>query len=778
MGFKISGGTPPDFTQYVFPDAGTTVVAAPAADGLIQYSKEGIVANVSTSVIPTAAQMQYQLRVVQQGDVTVSFSTDAIMDFPQGIWWSLIPTLPAGSTHGMLQYLNDPQSQVTTTRAMKGGSPVTGATYSPTTGILTYDSSQITDVYMEADYSTGTVSTIAELESAIASANAGDTIWLENGTYTPTGQAIGVNVDNLTIRSVSDDPTLCILDGGAESFAAGGVGVQKIFYQNSDNLTVRGVTMKRVSQHLIQMTTQDGLTLQNCILQDAYEQFLKGSQPGPNSNGLVENCTFEFTVPTPNFYTGGIDCHHPLNWTVRDNVFRNFTSPGGQETEWAIHFWNNQGGIGGNLTIERNQIIDCDRGIGVGVSAGQGLDQGGVIKNNFISRINDGRAFPDHGISINDCPNFKVYNNTIYLADSENAIDFRYNAAGYECVNNLVNTVINTRDGAVISVNQTNLTSATSSWFVDAVNGDLHIDTSNSTAVAATRDTGTSLASVIADYDGDNRPYQNTAGWDIGADEIPLVAALDPSELTNAFGWMWAGESAANISNYVSLGGGRTHYRNCVNLVSPGTNDFYNNNSTGDADGYLPCTQPSYSRNGYSTLFPTIACDVFDGAASDTQVYGQHMFQADLNASGAFYLGAVVANNRGAGIRYLWGTTTSDYVKMNQEVGNQKFLIKLSGGSEIALTADGAFDRYTQFFVEIWRDADNSLHCAINGAEVTSGSPSSSALCNINGWGGPDGDTSAGWDDWLFEVFLCDGATTPTERNAMRLYVDDKWGMV
>jgi len=64
--------------------------------------------------------------------------------------WDIIPDpLPAGSQHEMLQYLNDPLSLVTTTRAIGlSGS----ASYNEGTGILTYAASSIAGVEMEAGF--------------------------------------------------------------------------------------------------------------------------------------------------------------------------------------------------------------------------------------------------------------------------------------------------------------------------------------------------------------------------------------------------------------------------------------------------------------------------------------------------------------------------------------------------------------------------------------------------------------------------------------------------
>lgn len=164
---------------------------------------------------------------------------------------------------------------------------------------------------------------------------------------------------------------------------------------------------------------------------------LKGTSAGDGAdNGKVQCSLFEYTAGVgPQFYIGGLDIHKGNDWIVRDNIFKNIASPSGSTAEHAIHFWKQ---CADNI-IERNIIINCDRGIGFGL--GNDVNNGnlgGIIRNNMI--YNNGLGiFNDVGIGLEYSPNTKVYNNTIYIA-YQNAIEYRWGATtNVNIANNLTN---------------------------------------------------------------------------------------------------------------------------------------------------------------------------------------------------------------------------------------------------------------------------------------------------------------------------------------------------
>lgn len=362
------------------------------------------------------------------------------------------------------------------------------------------------------------VSTEAQLQTAVSNANGagGDaTILIADGTYT-LSQTLQLNAPGITVASASGDRSKVILQGDAMSDSAA---IKEIFSIASSNCTVRDLTLRRVGWHLIQIhgeSNADAPTLRNLVLQDAYEQLVKVSADVANLSirsdlGVVADCFFSYTAGVgPQWYIGGIDAHAGVGWVVRGNTFQNIISPDTAVAEFAIHFWD----ASADNLIERNRIIDCDRGIGFGLD-GRG-NSGGVIRNNMIARsAAKTGAFADVGIALIESPGTQVYNNTVFLADAFPwTIEYRFaTTTGVVIRNNLVNTQILARDGASGTVSS-NISSAVASWFANPTAGDLHLSASATAAI----DGGAAITGLGDDFDGQSRPLGG--GIDVGADEV------------------------------------------------------------------------------------------------------------------------------------------------------------------------------------------------------------------------------------------------------------------
>jgi hypothetical protein len=376
------------------------------------------------------------------------------------------------------------------------------------------------------------VSSVTQLHTAVNSANGSGgnvTILVADGTYT-LNDTLYINVPNVTIAGASGDRQKVTIQGDAMSASAR---VGNLVRVAAAGFQLRHVTLQKSKFHLIQIVGEqnaDSPRITDCILRDAYEQMVKISVNLANTSisaddGLIENCIFEYTAGIgPQFYIGGIDGHAVKNWTVRNNTFRSIISPSSAIAEFAVHFWNGSA----NNIVERNIIVNCDRGIGFGLD-GRG-NNGGIIRNNMIYHAANMGQFADVGIALTESPNTQVYNNTIFLEHSIPwAIEYRFGATtNVRFTNNLTNKPIQSRDGASGTA-VSNVTNVAKSVFVSPSVGDLHL----LSAVSSIVDRGQLVAGLTNDLDGQSRPQGSAI--DIGADEFSGangVVPMAPTQLT------------------------------------------------------------------------------------------------------------------------------------------------------------------------------------------------------------------------------------------------------
>lgn len=365
------------------------------------------------------------------------------------------------------------------------------------------------------------VSDYEALKLAISKASSGDSILMRNGTYEIADQGVVVSVENITIKSLSGNRDSVILRGSGMF----GSQIQHGFWVNADKVSINGITVKEVRNHCIQTNSNiDSLHVRNCVLADAGEQLFKvpsGGSDLPSEGGIVEHCLFEYTAGIgPQYYIGGIDCHFAIDWIVRNNIFKSIRSPELTIAEHAIHFWSDSK----NNLVEKNLIINCDRGIGFGL--GTSGNTGGIIRNNMIYHD---ETKGDVGIGLETSPDTEVYNNTIYFEnDYFNAIEYRFSEThNVYIANNLTNRQIASRNGAQGTVENNNA-NAVSGWFTDTGEGDLHLSRNTLSGVI---DRGATVTGLVDDFDGDPRPQG--AGIDIGADEFFVSTDLTSKPLNN-----------------------------------------------------------------------------------------------------------------------------------------------------------------------------------------------------------------------------------------------------
>ncbi len=359
------------------------------------------------------------------------------------------------------------------------------------------------------------VSSATQLANAVAAANSAGgnyTIVLADGTYT-VPNTLHITAPHVTITSASGVRENVIIQGDAMSANAA---IGDIILAAASYFTISNVTLQHSGWHLLQVAGElnaDNAVIHNVVFRDGYQQLLKVSfNPSTptvtGDNGLVEDSLFEYTAGIgPEYYIGGIDVHGGQNWVVRRNTFRSIISPNTTVAEFAIHFWDGTG----NPLVEKNQIVNCDRGIGFGL-ANEG-NTGGIIRNNMIYHAANDGPYQDVSIYLEDSPNTQVYNNTILMEHPyPNAIEYRFApTTGLLIVNNLTNKAIASRDGASATTGS-NVTSAVASWFVAPSQGDLHL----AAKVAGVVGAGRPVSGLTDDFDGDPRP---AGSIDIGADQ-------------------------------------------------------------------------------------------------------------------------------------------------------------------------------------------------------------------------------------------------------------------
>jgi hypothetical protein len=353
------------------------------------------------------------------------------------------------------------------------------------------------------------VNTAGELEAAVDQANAGGDpeIVLRDGVY-DLERMLWVSASGVMVRSESGDRDAVSIRGQGP-FGA----VTHVFNVAGSGFVARDLTLGNVSQHAVQLQPDvDDVRLSNLHIRETGEQMVKVAYDSQDlsatsDRGLLENSLLEYAEIGPQFYIGGIDAHNAVGWVVRDNTFRNIRSPAGSVAEHAVHFWSGSR----DTLVERNMIVDCDRGIGFGFG-GRGHGPG-IIRNNMIfNGVDDG--FADVGIGLESATAVEVYNNTVVLLSGyPNAIEYRFTATSDGLIaNNLTNTAIISRDGGTAAL-QDNVTSASPGWFEDARTGDLHL----AEAIAGVVDQGAAITGLLEDFDQDPRP--EGMGIDIGADE-------------------------------------------------------------------------------------------------------------------------------------------------------------------------------------------------------------------------------------------------------------------
>lgn len=355
-------------------------------------------------------------------------------------------------------------------------------------------------------------STTAELEQAAASAPSSTTILVQDGTYRLTRQ-LHFDHPDVVLRSESGNREKVILCGAGMQERAVGVGVSIA----ADNIVVADLTITDVGFHGVQVRGELGVknaVLHNIAVKDTGQQLVKGSigdGSKHSENCLVACSSFSYTDHAPSDYTNGVDILGGRNWVVRDNEFRRIRGRADQGYRCGptILFWRDCR----DSLVNRNVLIDCYRGIALGLtpseskdSAGQsGFDHHrGLICNNVVCNLN---AWADEALEANAAKDVRIEHNTVLVESGSSpwSIGVRFRGTTATVRNNLTNKDVIQRDGGRLTA-EGNVTGAARNWFANAATGDLRLANGQTKAAAA---------GVRLGAEGDNRELARDAAGNL-----------------------------------------------------------------------------------------------------------------------------------------------------------------------------------------------------------------------------------------------------------------------
>ena len=364
------------------------------------------------------------------------------------------------------------------------------------------------------------VNDVGSLKDTIENARDNTTILIADGTYR-LGHLIYMRAKkNVTIRGASGDPTKVILRGIGWDSENKQDDILRI--GDCENITVAHVTFSDCHAYAVKVQAEDhpkNINIYNCHFRDIGTRAIKGSGGrGRAQGGWIRYCHFENTkIPPAHWLFGGnyisaIDMMALDGWIISDNVFKNIKGRTGSARA-AIFVWVRSK----NVTVQRNLIVDCDRGVAFGnpsasssqVAGGEYHVQESICRNNFIL------PGPDAGVELWWTGGVKIYNNTIWRRDeSGRGIRFGSRNKNVHIANNLVRGAIaQSGDGVGLKVRpENNVTGRLENYFVDPFAGDLHL----TPQAAAALDAGIPLREITDDFDGRARD----AHPDVGAAEF------------------------------------------------------------------------------------------------------------------------------------------------------------------------------------------------------------------------------------------------------------------
>jgi hypothetical protein len=266
-------------------------------------------------------------------------------------------------------------------------------------------------------------SSASELKAAVeGEAAEGETIFIADGTYLV--EPMAVTVPGLTIRSESGRREAVTLD---LDYTPNALDNGTIFNVWASGITIAHLTLTHAYNHAVHVTGTDAGDTTDTVLYDLHvvdnrEQQVKlnadsSGQRAPR-RGRLACSLLELTASGranvadyggwSSCYTGGVDGHVAFEWVIENNVFRGIYCDGREidVAEHAVHFWSTSG----ENVIQNNVIIDCSRGIGLGM--GDAIQPNSVVRNNLLFASPAFTGF-DTGIELEGVSRVTVIHNTM-----------------------------------------------------------------------------------------------------------------------------------------------------------------------------------------------------------------------------------------------------------------------------------------------------------------------------------------------------------------------------
>lgn len=368
------------------------------------------------------------------------------------------------------------------------------------------------------------VATVPELFQAVEQVGAGGTILLADGDYNLLRPVVLAGKQQITLRSASGDPARVTLRGQGWDHPEPGDDLLHI--ARCAGVTIADLTFADCRSYGIKVEAENAprdIHIYHCRFRDIGVRAIKGSagrDPEVRAvNGSVRYCDFENTrIPPAEWLFGGdyiaaIDMMALENWTFSDNVFHRIQGRRGGGRA-AIFLWVRSR----QLVVERNLILNCDRGIALGNPGESTANLAGerlvyvadaVVRNNFIA------GGPDCGIELWHVERVKVLHNSIWRPERNWSRGIRVGSGTTQTtlVNNLVHGEIRFEGGEAEATH--NLTGRLDGYFVDPETGNLALSRNATGAI----DQGAFLPEVIEDISGRPRVGRPDLGaWEFRED--------------------------------------------------------------------------------------------------------------------------------------------------------------------------------------------------------------------------------------------------------------------